>query len=148
MEISGAKMALASQNPIKVQVRPQVNDGALTAALASNQRTADTVSITQAGMDALAASTGAALHKQATSDTQITQGSDSDEALSPVEKQIKNLKEKIKELKEQLRKLSDDNSDQAVEKRKQIQQEILIYHGMIATLSKQLDEKSVTNPLK
>jgi TolA-binding protein len=148
MEISGVKLALSSQNPIKVQVRPQATDGILTTALTANLGAADTVSITQAGMDALATSTGAALHKQNTSETKSTRDSEGDEALSPVEKQIKNLKEKIKELKEQLRELRGDNSEQAVEKRKKIQQEILINNGMIAALTKQLDENSVTNPLK
>lgn len=148
MEISGAKLTLASQNPIKVQARLQATDGTITTALAASQGAADTVSITQAGMDALAASTGAALHKQGTSDTKAPQGSESDEVLSPIEKQIKNLKEKIKQLKEQLRELKGDNSEQAAEKREQIQQEILINNGMIAALTKKLDEKSVTNPLK
>jgi pyruvate/oxaloacetate carboxyltransferase len=148
MEISGVKLALSSQNPIKVQVRPQATDGILTTALAVRVGVEDTVTLTQAGMNALAASTGTALHKQSTSETKSTQGNEGDEALSPVEKQIKNLKEKIKELKEQLRELRGDNSEQAVEKRKQIQQEILINNGMIAALTKQLDENSVTNPLK
>jgi vacuolar-type H+-ATPase subunit I/STV1 len=148
MEISGAKMSLTSQSPIKVQARPQATDGTLTTALAANQGSADTVSITQAGKDALAASTGSALHAQGISDTKAAQKGESDEALSPIEKQIKNLKEKIKQLKEQLRELKGDNSEQAAEKREQIQQEILINNGMIAALSKKLDEKSVTDPLK
>jgi predicted RNase H-like nuclease (RuvC/YqgF family) len=148
MEISGVKLALASQHPIKVMARPQATDGTKTAALAVNQGAADTVSITQVGKDALSASTGSALHAQGISDTKAAQKGESDEALSPIEKQIKNLKQKITQLKEQLRELKGDNSEQAAEQREQIQQEILINNGMIAALTKKLDEKSVTEPLK
>jgi predicted RNase H-like nuclease (RuvC/YqgF family) len=78
----------------------------------------------------------------------VTEAVDSDEGLSPIEKQIKDLKEKIKEFKEQLRELKGDNSEEAVEQRKLIQQQIMILNGMIASLSKKLNDQTVATPPK
>ncbi|MBB1268923.1 FlxA-like family protein [Shewanella sp. SR44-3] len=148
MEISGAKMALGSQSPLKVQVRTQGADGAPSVASVSPQSEQDKVSISQAGKNALAASTGAVLHAQGASDSGSAEEADGGKALSPVEKQIKDLEEKVKELKEQLSELKGDNSEEAVEKRKQLQQQIMIYSGMIATFTKQLEKQNAESSSK
>lgn len=153
MDISGTKISLSAQRAFKVQAHTQGPDGALTdvATQSAPQNTQDTVSISSTGHAALAASTGAALHNQganAANGTIKADSTDKDEALSPLEKQIKNLKEKIKVLKEQLNELKGDNSEEAVKQRKQIQLQILTLNGMIITLSKKLDDKSVASPPK
>jgi hypothetical protein len=58
------------------------------------------------------------------------------------------LKKQIKDYKEKVNELKGDNSDAAVEKRKQIQQQIVIYSGLIATLSKKLEEQNNASSAK
>jgi predicted nucleic acid-binding Zn-ribbon protein len=148
MDISGAKLSLNTHKPLVVQMRSQ--DPALSPNNASSiTDSQDTVSISSEGKQALSASTGAALHQaNPAGKASVTEAVDSDEGLSPIEKQIKDLKEKIKEFKEQLRELKGDNSEEAVEQRKLIQQQIMILNGMIASLSKKLNDQTVATPPK
>jgi predicted RNase H-like nuclease (RuvC/YqgF family) len=148
MDISGAKLSLNAHNSLIVRVRSQTSEHSPNHA-SSTTGNQETVSISSQGKQALAASTGAALHQaNPAGKASVTEAVDSDEGLSPIEKQIKDLKEKIKEFKEQLRELKGENSEEAVEQRKLIQQQIMILNGMIATLSKKLNDQTVATPPK
>ncbi|MGX9460776.1 hypothetical protein ACWXWU_05955 [Shewanella sp. A14] len=144
MDISSTRIAVQSPNSSNVKMRSQDPQTVPSPAVNSADIT-DTVSISSEGNKALAASNGAALRK-ATHQTSAEKTANSDEELTPLEKQIKNIEEQIEELKEQLNELKGDNSDEAIEKRQQIQQQIVILDGMVATLSKNLSEQTATAP--
>jgi predicted RNase H-like nuclease (RuvC/YqgF family) len=147
MDISVPKLGLQAYKPLVVQVRNQGPESFPNNA-SSTTDSKETVSISPEGK-ALATSTGQALFQASpTAKASASEAANSDENLPPIEKQIKAYKEKVKELKEQLNELKGDNSDAAVEQRKQIQQQIVIYSGLIATLSKKLEEQNNASSAK
>ncbi|WP_330147151.1 FlxA-like family protein [Shewanella oncorhynchi] len=105
---------------------------------AGSQDTQDTVSISNAGREALSNDFGAPLREKALAKKNEAEVTPKEEPKTLIDEQIDKIKEKIKELQEILSKLKGDDSEAADQQRKMLQEQIMLLSGQIATL---LDKK-------